>query len=296
MSELSEEVFALRRFNRRFTQRIGVLDDRFLGRDRPLGQARLLFEVGPHGASVFDLRRRLGLDSGYLSRLLRALEADGLLAVAADPADGRRRVVHLTDRGRAEWQELDRRSDDLARRLLEPLTPSQRQRLEEALTSAERLLLAATVEICTVDPLAKDAVAAMNAYFAELNERFPAGFDPGDALVAEADHYRSPAGVFVVACSDAEVAGCGGVTTLAPGLGEIKRMWIAPPMRGLGLGRRLLAHLEDRCAELGHGTVRLDSNSVLTPALSLYRSAGYVEIDRYNDNPYARHWFEKRLG
>jgi GNAT superfamily N-acetyltransferase len=164
------------------------------------------------------------------------------------------------------------------------------------LSYAERLLLAATIEFRAVDPLTKDAVGALNAYFAELDERFPGGFDPGDALVGEADHYRPPDGVFVVAYSEGEAAGCGGVTTLAPGLGEIKRMWIAPDMRGLGLGRRLLAQLEGRSAKLGHTAVRLDTNSVLTAAISMYRSAGYVEIDRYNENPYARHWFEKQLG
>jgi DNA-binding MarR family transcriptional regulator/GNAT superfamily N-acetyltransferase len=292
---VSNDVSVLRRFNRRFTQRIGVLDDRFLGRGRPLGQARLLFEVGRDGASVLELRRRLGLDSGYLSRLLRALEAEGLVAVEADPDDGRRRVVRLTDLGQAEWAELDRRSNDLAGRLLEPLTTSQRRSLDQALTSAERLLLAATIEFCAVDPLAEDAVGAMNAYFAELDERFPGGFDPGDAVVGEADHYRPPGGVFVVAYSDAEVAGCGGVTTLDPGLGEIKRMWIAPGMRGLGLGRRMLAHLEAHSGRLGHTAVRLDSNSALSEAISMYRSAGYLEIGRYNENPYARHWFEKQL-
>src|SRR5881409_3480902 len=81
----AEHVRALRRFNRYFTRRIGVLDDHYLGQDRPLGEARLLFEIGDHGASLRELRGRLGLDAGYLSRMVRALEAQGLVRVSMHP-------------------------------------------------------------------------------------------------------------------------------------------------------------------------------------------------------------------
>src|SRR5690606_19416847 len=118
---------------------------------------------------------------------------------------------------------------------------------------------------------------------------------PGDAPEGDAPHYRAPRGSFVVAYADGRAVGCGGVTTLAPGVGEIKRMWVAEDVRGIGLGRRLLAHLEALSAGLGHAVVRLDTNGVLQAALAMYRSAGYVEIAPYNANPYARHWFEKRL-
>src|ERR1700685_3528924 len=100
----------VRRFNRTVTQRVGALDDEFLARDRPLGQARLLWEIGPDGADVPSLRGRLDLDSGYLSRLLRALEADGLVAVDDSEADGRVRTARLTPSGRAETAGLDRRA------------------------------------------------------------------------------------------------------------------------------------------------------------------------------------------
>src|SRR5207249_7980251 len=112
----------VRRFNRAVTQRAGALDDEFLTRGRPLGQARVLWEIGPDGRDVRDLRGRLDLDSGYLSRLLRALERDGLITVEVNEADGRLRTARLTGAGRAERAELDRRSDQAAASMLGPLT------------------------------------------------------------------------------------------------------------------------------------------------------------------------------
>src|ERR687896_672647 len=114
-------VHQVRRFNRTVTQRVGALNDRFLGLERPLGEARLLWEIGLDGCEVRLLRARLGLDSGYLSRLLRSLEAAGLVEVTADKHDRRIRVARLTAAGRAERAALNARSDELARSLLAPL-------------------------------------------------------------------------------------------------------------------------------------------------------------------------------
>lgn len=153
------------------------------------------------------------------------------------------------------------------------------------------------VTIEQVDPQSDLALAAMKAYFAELNERFPTGFDPGDTLEVDAEGFRVPNGVFLVgvAGGDGPAVACGGVQLLADGVAEIKRMWVAPEWRGAGMGKRLLGDLERHAALLGNGTVRLDTNSVLTTAIAMYQAAGYREIPRYNDNPFARHWFEKTL-
>src|SRR3712207_6099452 len=128
-----DAVARVRRFNRTVTQRVGALDDRFLALDRPLGQARVLWEIGVDGVDLRTLRARLGLDSGYLSRLLRALADDGLVRVEANAADARVRTARLTDRGLAERAELDRRSDALATDLLGALTPPDRDRLVAAM-------------------------------------------------------------------------------------------------------------------------------------------------------------------
>jgi DNA-binding MarR family transcriptional regulator len=137
----------IRAFNRAFTRRIGVLDGSYLGRGRPLGQARLLFEIGPDGSDLKSLRDRLGLDSGYLSRLMRSLEAQGLARVKTDSEDGRRRRAVPTEAGREEWTAYDRLSDDFARSILEPLSMEQRDRLVAAMGEVEALMMAASVRI-----------------------------------------------------------------------------------------------------------------------------------------------------
>lgn len=293
MSESPHAV--LRRFNRSWAQRVGVLRDSFLDTGRAPGPARVLFEIGPDGVGVLELRRRLGLDSGYLSRLVRQLELEGLVVTAADPGDRRRRVLTLTSRGRHAWQELEDRSEELAERLVSPLSPAHRARLDEALATAELLIRAATVELQVVDPAGRDAVGAVSRYVAELDRRFPDGFAPGEALIADAMALREPTGVFVVATGDGEPVACGGVRRLGARTGEIKRMWVDEGWRGAGLGGRVLRRLEEESRRLGYTRVRLDTHSTLTEAIAMYSAAGYRPIERYNDNPYARHWFEKQL-
>src|SRR6185436_13879722 len=122
-----EMVARVRRFNRTVTQRVGALQDHYLSRERPLGQARVLWEIGD-GSDVRALRSRLELDSGYLSRILRSLESDGLVVVAPHEADARIRTVRLTGAGRAERTLLDGRSDQLAHDILAPLDARQQQR------------------------------------------------------------------------------------------------------------------------------------------------------------------------
>jgi GNAT superfamily N-acetyltransferase len=146
-----------------------------------------------------------------------------------------------------------------------------------------------------VDAASDDAVWAMGRYFAEIDARFTQGFDPGDALTSGLAAMGPPGGAFVVARLQEATVACGGLQEIGPGIGEIKRMWVSADARGRGLGRRLLRRLEDEAASIGHHTVRLDTNSQLPEAVALYRSAGYVGIDRYNDNPYPDHFFEKVL-
>src|SRR5947199_111964 len=188
----------VRSFNRTMTERVGVLTDHFLGRNHPLGEARLLWEIGEEGTSIRELRRRLSLDSAYVSRLLRSLEQQGLIVVRTSEHDGRVRLVQLTEAGLRERAELDHRADAFARSLLEPL-------------------------------------------------------------------------------------------------GESQRMWVAPRARSLGLGRRLLLALEHEAREAGITVLHLETNRTLIEAIELYRRSGYQEVEAFNDEPYAHHWFEKRL-
>lgn len=290
---MPDAVAVVRRFNRSYTQRIGVLEDSFLGLGMPLGPARLLFEVGTAPATTQVLRTRLGLDSGYLSRLLRRLEADGLVRVVPDPGDRRRRQVSLTATGRKRWLELERRSDNQARLITEPLTPRQRDRLARALAEADLLVRAATVTFDLADPGSPVARDVVGRYFAEIGRRF--GFEPAGETEKDIRRLIPPAGVFVVAVSDGEPVACGGLQTIAPRTGELKRMWVHDDWRGAGLGSRLLRHLEDQARVLGHTVTRLDTNAALAEAIGLYQRAGYQAIGRYNDNPWATHFFEKTL-
>lgn len=288
------ETEVLRRFNRAWSQRVGVLEESYLGQGRSLGASRLLFEIGPDGAGVLELRRRLGLDSGYLSRLLRGLEEEHLVTVSPDPVDARRRVVVPTARGRRAIDRLEDRSEERARALVERLGESQRRRLDDALATAERLVRAATCEIEVVDAGSSEALAAVDRYVAELAERFPASFEPGD-VSAEAPAMNAPHGRFLVGRIDGAVATCGGVRRLTASRAEIKRMWVDDSWRGCGLGGRMLAALEEAAYELGYREVYLDTNGTLAEAIAMYDRAGYRRVERYNDNPYAEAFFAKRL-
>jgi DNA-binding MarR family transcriptional regulator/GNAT superfamily N-acetyltransferase len=288
----------VRRFNRVVTQRVGALDDTFLSRARPLGQARVLWEIGTGGGRVRELRSRLELDSGYLSRLLRALEGDGLVVVDTDDTDGRARTARLTDAGRAELAELNRRSDVLAATILQPLNDGQRDRLVAAMAEVERLLTASMVDVAPIDPRHPHARYCVGEYFAELARRFDGGFDPGRSLPATDEDLSPPHGVLLVATLHDEPVGCGALVFHGfPGdePTEVKRMWVAPAVRGLGLGRRLLAELEATAAAHGSRTLRLETNGSLVEAIAMYRAAGYREVPAFSAEPYAHHWFEKSL-
>jgi DNA-binding MarR family transcriptional regulator/GNAT superfamily N-acetyltransferase len=285
----------VRSFNRVTTQRIGALSEAFLSRGRPLGEARLLWEIGPDGADVRGLRSRLDLDSGYLSRLLRSLESDGLVLVEPSQADGRVRTARLTSDGLAERAELDRRSDDAAAAILRPLMPSQRSRLVAAMAEVERLLTASMIQVSPRDPRRPDARWCLGSYFSELARRFDAGFDPALSISADDQELTPPAGLLLVATLHGEPVGCGALKFHDDAPTEIKRMWVAPQARGLGLGRRILADLERRAAAGGARVVRLETNRALTEAIGLYRAEGYREVPPFNDEPYAHHWFEKAL-
>lgn len=137
---------------------------------------------------------------------------------------------------------------------------------------------------------------AMEQYFEELAQRFSGGFEAGSAYDDAVASFNPPKGLFVVASRDGDTIGCGAIQYLDDHTAELKRMWVSPRSRGVGLGKRLLAHLEQEAGRAGCSKVVLDTNESLSEAISMYLRAGYVPIERYNDNPYAHHWFEKPVG
>ena len=289
------QIEQVRCFNRVVTQHVGALEDSYLQRGRPLGQARLLHEIGSNGINVRALRERLKLDSGYLSRLLRSLEAQGLVQTDAQASDGRIRRVILTPKGVAERATYDALSNDLAWSFLEPLEPAQRDRLVSAMAEVERLLRAGAVDVRVEPPDSPATQWCLEQYFTELAARFDMGFDPARSNSASTQEMTPPAGFFVVAWLDGAPVGCGALKVGMEGTGEVKRMWTAPSARGLGIARRVLRRLETKAHEVGLTRLRLETNRTLTEAQALYRAEGYQEVKPFNTEPYAHHWFEKRL-
>ena len=282
-------VSQVRRFNRIVTQRVGALDDRFHGRDRPLGEARLLWEIGPDGSELRALRARVDLDSGYLSRMLRSLERDGLVTV--EPGEDKRvRVARLTPDGVEERALLDRRSDEVAAALLEPLTGAQRDRLVGAMRDVERLMTASMVRVEEVDPADPRAQLCLREYGIELGRplrdglrprahpprRLPAAERPAAARHARGRAGRVRRAVVPPGASRPTSSACGWRRRRA---GSASAGGCSPSWR-----RRVEGD-----------AVRLETNRALTEAIAMYRSAGYVEIEPFNDERYAHHWFEKRL-
>jgi DNA-binding MarR family transcriptional regulator len=180
-------------------RRIGALHDQFLGRNRPLGESRLLYEIGTSGADVRELRARLGIDSGYFSRMLRSLESQGLVTTRPAPGDARMRRAELTATGKAERRLLDRRSDQPAAAILVALPKNEWIRLLEAMADVERILLASEV---TIEPEPADSETALwclNRYFDLLNERLDGGYSPANAAPAGHADFAPPNGIFLVA-------------------------------------------------------------------------------------------------
>lgn len=291
----ADSVALVRRFNRTVTERIGALEESFLGRDRPLGASRLLWEIGEDGADLHELRDRLGLDSGYASRLVRRLENEDLIVVEVCPTDRRQRRLRWTAAGLAEVQELDRLSDLSAAVLLDGVPANNHERLLAALNEVEQSLRAALVYIAVEDPRHPDVVHCFSRYARELDARFANGFDAGISISANPEELTPPAGYCVVARLRGLPIGCAALKLHGAVPAELKRMWVDPESRGLGVGRRLLESLEALARENGVKVLHLETNRALGEAIELYRRAGFVEVDPFNDEPYAHHWFEKAL-
>jgi GNAT superfamily N-acetyltransferase len=165
-----------------------------------------------------------------------------------------------------------------------------------AMGEVERLLQASMVCFAIEDPTSADARWCFNQYFAELNRRFEGGFDPGLSISADPQELTSPMGLLLIARLHGRPIGCGALKFHQRRPAELKRMWIAPAARGLGVGRRLLGELERTAGEAGVVVLRLETNRALSEAIALYKRSGYVEVKAFNAEPYAHHWFEKTLG
>ncbi|WP_426413772.1 bifunctional helix-turn-helix transcriptional regulator/GNAT family N-acetyltransferase [Bradyrhizobium ganzhouense] len=288
-----DPVSRVRRFNRAVTSAVGALDNSFLGRGRPLGAARVLNAIGQGRSEIGEIRDYLGLDSGLMSRLLRSLEDEGLIETQAHENDARRRVASLTRAGKREFAAYEALSNRQAESLL------ARNAQAEALLAAMDLIASALtrdrVTLAEMNPRSDEARYCLREYYAELGRRFKQGFDVSLSRDPDAKDMRRPRGSFIVAMSDTLPIGCVGLKGTEHGYAEIKRLWVAPSARGLGLGKRLMDAAEDAARTLGIALLRLDTNSALPEAGQLYRTTGWREIPRFNDDPYPDLFFEKQI-
>lgn len=290
---MPDPISRFRRFSRAVTREVGALDTSFLGRGRPLGAARVLNAIGHGRTDVAAIRDYLGLDSGLMSRLLRSLEEEGLVATEAHPADARRRVARLTEAGEGEFAAYEEISNARAAALL-----ASAPRAEALLQAMDIVALALgrdRLAIEEADPHGEAARHCLGEYYAELGRRFEKGFDVSLSRDPEAGDMMRPRGSFLLAMSDGLPLGCVGLKGTDKEWAEIKRLWVSPAARGLGVARRLMETAEATARELSIAVLRLDTNRALPEAMQLYRRTGWTEIPRFNDDPYPDTFFEKRL-
>jgi ribosomal protein S18 acetylase RimI-like enzyme len=150
-------------------------------------------------------------------------------------------------------------------------------------------------QINAADPSSEDANWCIGQYFNELGARFDSGFDPALSISAYIHELTPPLGLLLIAYLEKKPVGCGALKFHPDGIGEIKRMWVSPSVRGKGLGKQLLRALEDSARGAGMSVLHLETNKSLVEAIHLYSKSGYNEVKAFNKEPYAHHWFEKRL-
>lgn len=287
------QINRFRKFSRAVAVEIGALEDSFLNRGRSLGSARVLTAIGYGHANVSDIRTVLDLDTGLLSRLLRGLEAEGLIETRPNPADLRGRICELTPQGQAEFDVYETLSNERAAGIL-----AKHKNVRHLLDAMDTITVALSrddIVFHEVDYASDVATKCLHAYAVELSKRFKKDFDLKNAGDPDLSQMKHPHGTFVVAQLDDMPLGCVGIKGNGTAVAEVKRMWIAPSARGLGLARRLMTTAEEAARALAISTLRLDTNRLLFEAVSLYQNLGWTEIDRFNDDPYPDMFFEKQL-
>lgn len=290
----NDHIARIRRFNRAITRETGALDASFVGRGRPLGVARVLWSISPDGTDIANIRAALGLDSGLTSRILRGLEADGLVTTEAATGDRRRRIARLTTAGQAEKAEYDRLNDAMAANILARLSRDA-DTLLPAMDRIATILNRDHVTILPADPEAEASRDCLAAYFDLLAHRIP-GITSAHVPDPDPEAYafRPPLGAFLLAWSDTLPLACVCLKPVGDKAGEVKRLWVAPSARGMGLARRMMTAIEDAARTLGLTHLRLDTNEHLPEAIALYRATGWAEVAPFTDFP-ATHWFAKVL-
>ncbi|MGH3729717.1 MAG: bifunctional helix-turn-helix transcriptional regulator/GNAT family N-acetyltransferase [Micromonosporaceae bacterium] len=288
MSEdaLATRVATIRRFNRFYTKLIGTLSERLLDSPYTLTEVRVLFELAQNDqTAVAELRRALGLDAGYLSRILTGFAADGLVTRGRSPYDARQQVLTLTAAGRSAFAALDARSSDQIRDLISGLSLYRQNRLVEAMTTIEGQL--DTPPPQSAPPVVRQAGTGDYGWMVQRHGELYAreyGFDETfEALVARIvadfvthrDPEREAAWIAEVA---GERAGCVLCVRHDDHTAQLRVLLVEPSARGHGVGSRLVDECLTFAKAAGYERIVLSTNQALHAARRIYERAGFVQV------------------
>ncbi|HEX2739034.1 MAG TPA: helix-turn-helix domain-containing GNAT family N-acetyltransferase [Rubrobacter sp.] len=296
MEDLESSIEAVRRFNRVFTRRIGVLREGLLHSSYSLAEARVLFELAHReDTSASDLARELGLDPGYLSRTLARLEEQGLVARARSERDGRRRDISLTSTGEDAFEMLDSRSREEVAEMLGGLSEEDRRRLLEAMGTIEGTLqkdfkFSEPFVLRAHEPGDMGWVVHRHGvlYAREYgwDERF-------EALVARIvadfiEGYDPAKERCWIAEMGGKQVGCVFVVKQSETVAKLRLLLVEPDARGLGLGSRLVGECIRFARNRGYQKITLWTNSVLDAAWHIYEEHGFELVDEEEHHSFSR--------
>jgi putative acetyltransferase len=281
----------IRHFNRYYTNRLGLLARTHLSTQLTLTEARVILEIGRRGEHRQSaLRTGLQIDMGYLNRVVQRLSREGLIAVRTAPDDGRVRILTLTAAGQKKRKDIDAASDLRARELLDGLSDQDTRALVDHLHAAELLLERRRSAGPRIGPAADAEIATARVLMQEYAEFLGAdlsfqGFQ--EELAGLPGKYAPPDGALLLAWVEngGEPAGCVALRKLGPAVCEMKRLFVRPEYRRLGIGRALAARIIDEARDRGYSVMRLDTLDTLESAVALYRDLGFVQIPPYCRNP-----------
>jgi DNA-binding MarR family transcriptional regulator/N-acetylglutamate synthase-like GNAT family acetyltransferase len=285
LSQQQRRIAAVRNFNRFYTRQIGVLRKNFLDSPYTLGEARVLYEIGPRRlATASDIGRALGLDAGYLSRVLRNFEKNGLVARTASADDGRRSYLALTVRGQKIMASLDARSQRDVSGMLGKLGPADQARLMAAMNTIETLLGADREEARQSEyilraPRPGDFGWVVKRH-AELYAQEYQWKEPFEGVCAQivadfVNTFDAKRERCWITEMNGENVGCVFVAKETPDVARIRLLLVDPKARGLGLGARLTDECIKFARSAGYSKMTLWTHSVLTAARHIYQKAGF---------------------
>jgi DNA-binding MarR family transcriptional regulator/GNAT superfamily N-acetyltransferase len=292
----ADQVSAMREFNRFYTARLGLLRRRHLDGEFSLTEARILYEIGANPRlTASSLRNTLGLDAGYISRLLTLLTRRKLVRQTVSKEDGREKLLTLSPTGEKKLARVNEQSALQIQGLLEPLSAADRDTLIKLLSNARSILSETqkpAVRIVRLLEPNDDAFRLLEEYYEAVRVVRRDTPEAIQQIIGDA-----ASGMWLAYLREKAV-GCVVLRRLPsiPFAGECKRLYVQPEARGKGLADALLDAQEDFARSKGLQWIYLDSYNDLKVAIALYRKRGYLPCKRYNDNPQATVFLRKKIG